>query len=103
MGKRQIALTGIDGFDDFWRVYPKKEAKKDAQKAWTQLHPSLTLQQQILNALSWQRMKPQWLKDDGAYVPNAATWLRGERWTDERPSIPALSEQTVKTLRAIYG
>ena len=38
-----------------------------------------------LATLAWQCRSEQWLRDDGAYVPYAGTYLRGERWTDEPP------------------
>lgn len=73
-----------DGFANFWASYPKKEAKKDAYKAWSKLRPSPELQAQMLTALSWQREQRDWTKDGGTFVPLPASWIRGERWTDER-------------------
>ena len=68
-----------DGFAAFWAAYPKRQARKDALKAWEELRPTLELQQTILDALKWQ--VPSW--PDLAYVPLPARYLRGERWTDE--------------------
>lgn len=34
-------------------------------------------------ALAQHRMLPHWAKDGGRFVPNPATWLNQERWTDE--------------------
>ena len=68
-----------DGFDTFWQTYPRRQARKDALKAWRQLRPSAEVQQAILDALQWQ--VPAW--PDLAYAPLPATYLRGERWTDE--------------------
>lgn len=31
----------------------------------------------------------QWIKDKGQYVPNGATYLRGERWQDEFEKPPS--------------
>lgn len=71
-------------FDQFWARYPRRVARKDAQKAWAQVNADDALGA-ILDALAWQATQPAWTKDDGAFVPYPATWLRGERWTDERP------------------
>ena len=68
-----------EGFAAFWQAYPKRQARKDALKAWRQLRPSAEVQQAILDALQWQ--VPAW--PDLAYAPLPATYLRGERWTDE--------------------
>lgn len=72
-------------FNQFWAVYPRRVNKKEARKAWDQLHPPPELVTEILAALAWQVRQPQWLKDDGAFIPHAATWLRAERWEDEPP------------------
>jgi len=72
-----------DDFDTFWAAYPRKTAKADARKAWQRLAPDAALVTAILEALVWQRRQPQWVKDSGEFIPYPATWLRGERWTDE--------------------
>jgi hypothetical protein len=81
--RRTPAHTADPGFDAFWAVYPRHASKLDAQKAWAALAPSPALLATILDAVAWQKTTPQWTKDGGAYVPYAASWLRGERWMDE--------------------
>ena len=69
-------------FSDFWGMYPRRVAKKDARKAWDKINPKL--HNQILTALfEWSRI---W-KDRGEieYIPYPASWLNGERWEDEYP------------------
>lgn len=69
-------------FNAFWQSYPNKKAKMAAAKAWHKNKPSL---QVTLDALAWQKRQPGWTKEDGAYVPHAATWINGHRWEDEPP------------------
>jgi hypothetical protein len=76
-----------DAFAQFWSIYPRRVARKDALKAWAQLNPDAATVQAILDALAWQVKQEQWRRDDGAYVPYAATYLRGERWTDDPPKV----------------
>jgi len=71
------------GFDEFWSSYPKKVGKAPACKAWAKLKPDDDLRQTILAALASHRKSVQWQKDDGQYIPNAATWLNQRRWEDE--------------------
>lgn len=78
----------MDQFALFWAAYPRRVAKKEARKAWAQVDGAAHLDA-ILSALAWQVAQPSWTKDDGAFVPHPATWLRGERWDDERPQIGA--------------
>jgi hypothetical protein len=75
-------------FDRFWAAYPRKQAKPEARKAWAKLAPSAALLDEMLAALAWQVASPQWTKDDGQYIPHPATWLRGERWSDEPVRVP---------------
>ncbi len=70
----------------FWAKYPKRQAKQDAWKAWQQLEPDAAEVEEILAALEWQVEQDDWVKADGQYCPLPATYLRGERWTDERRS-----------------
>lgn len=90
-------------FDAFWKAYPRKTAKGLARKAWAKIHPDAAITQKMLEALTWQRLQPQWLKDGGQYIPLPATYLNQERWEDEPVNVPQFSQRTVNSLRAIYG
>lgn len=70
-------------FDKFWQAYPKKVSKKQAQKSWKKINPSLELFEKILKALEMVKQTEQWEKDNGKFIPYPATWLNQERWTDE--------------------
>ena len=70
-------------FAEFWEIYPKKVAKKDAERAWKKV--SLAEYPEIITSLEKWKLSNGWTKDGGQYIPNAATWLNGERWKDEAP------------------
>ncbi len=70
-------------FDTFWTNYPKKVGKGDALKSWMKINPSEELVSKMLFTLAWQVKSDQWEKDKGQFIPNPATWLNQERWTDE--------------------
>lgn len=70
-------------FDKFWQAYPKKVSKKQAQKSWKKINPSLELFEKILKALEMVKQTEQWKKDNGKFIPYPATWLNQERWNDE--------------------
>lgn len=83
-------------FDQFWAAYPKRVAKVEAQKAWTKIKPDAVLLALILKAIENQKAGADWLRDDGQYIPNPASWLRAGRWLDEvrayvapAPKLPA--------------
>ena len=79
-GKREIDW-GL--FERFWAAYPKKRAKKNAQRAWAKLNPDLELCRRMSAALERDKASRDWLRDGGAYIPYPATWLNGRRWEDE--------------------
>lgn len=72
----------IPDFADFYTIYPRHEARKDALKAWGKLSPP-DQRDAIVGAAAWRRT---FLDRGLEYTPLPATWLRGERWTDELPS-----------------
>ena len=79
----QRPRVAADGFDRFWAAYPKKKAKADALRAWKGIGPDEALLGRMLAAIERQARSEQWVKDDGAFIPFPATWLRGSRWEDE--------------------
>ncbi len=72
-------VSSASAFEMFWQLYPRKQAKKDAEKAWKQARLTGDVVAAIMQALNWQI--PQW--DNPHYIPLPASYIRGERWTDE--------------------
>ncbi|MHC8408317.1 YdaU family protein [Pseudomonas sp. TMB3-21] len=76
-----------DLFPKFWALYPRKQDKAKALKAWTKLKVNDELFNLIAKGLAAQVVSADWLKDGGKYVPMPTTWLNGKRWEDEvKPS-----------------
>lgn len=71
------------GFDEFWKSYPKKRSKGDAEKAFTKLNPSRELLTKMLNALEQAKTCKDWARDNGQFVPYPATWIRAKGWEDD--------------------
>ena len=67
-----------EGFDEFWTLYPRKEAKQAALKAWRKVRPDEL--PAILAGLRASIQKVQWQE---GVIPHASTWLNGRRWEDE--------------------
>lgn len=80
----------MSDFADFWAIYPKRVAKKDAEKAWARLTPDQRFA--AINALPVHVR--YWLAAGTAkeYLPHPATWLWGHRWEDEL-EMPEAPEQ----------
>jgi hypothetical protein len=66
-------------FDAFWAVYPRREGKGAARKAWDKACRKANPQDIIIGAKRYAadpNREPQ-------YTAHAATWLNAERWTDD--------------------
>jgi uncharacterized protein YdaU (DUF1376 family) len=75
-------IKPLSDFDMFWIAYPKKVGKEAARKAWAKANPDIAT---VLNTLEWQKVSPQWFKNNGLYIPNPSTWLNQHRWEDQKP------------------
>lgn len=72
-------------FDTFWAAYPRRVAKADAKKAFDKAMRKTTLET-ILSAIeSYKKHKPEYCD-----FAHPATWLNGERWTDEWEPPPTI-------------
>lgn len=80
-------------FAQFWNEYPKKVAKKDAERAWSKIPLDDLLFKRIMAGLDRARASPNWIKDKGQYIPHPATWLNGKRWEDEHGQYQAPGEE----------
>ena len=68
------------GFEEFWKEYPRKEGKQKARAAFEKVNVPLSV---LLTALENHKRSAQWNKNNGEFIPHAATWLNGKRWEDE--------------------
>ncbi len=94
----QLTQKLAQGFVAFYSRYPRKEAKKDAIKAWGQVvNDDPAIEAQIHAALDWQI--PHWESLDWYTPPLPASYLRGERFTDEQPAPPKPKTATVVLTR----
>ncbi len=81
-------------FLSFYEEYPRKVAKPHAYKAWLKI--ALTengMLEAIMSGLAKWKKSPDWLKDNGQYIPHPATWLNGRRWEDEIIETPKKANQ----------
>ena len=95
-------------FAVFYGLYPRKMARKDAEKAWNKLTPDQQLEciEAMPNYLKYWKIK-ETAKD---FIPYPATFLNQERWTDEidieplkKPKLPfyATEELTLKKAQEV--
>lgn len=76
-----IVENSYCSFDEFWKLYPKKVGKAQAEKAWKKLKVDEALLETMKKAIERQKRSKQW--KDKQFIPYPATWLNGRRWEDE--------------------
>lgn len=79
-------------FQRFWQAYPKKRNRGTAEKAFAKVKPDEALLARILQAVEVAKRRDDWRKDNGQFVPYAASWLNAKGWEDE-PDAPIAGPQ----------
>lgn len=94
-------------FAEFYAVYPKKAGRAEALKAWKAKKLDRLADTIIADVKRRQVEHRGWLE---GFTPNPATYLRGERWTDEiepirKASVTAVpqSDDISQTLHSLPG
>lgn len=65
-------------FEQFWSIFPRKVAKKSAQKAWEK-NGCDSIADKIIASL--KKQVQHW--SDPKFIPHPATWINAGRWDDE--------------------
>ena len=65
-------------FEDWWKVYPRKESKWAAMVAWRKVDADLY---QVVMAATGVYAKSE--QGKGSFCPHGSTWLNARRWEDD--------------------
>lgn len=66
----------------FWEIYPRKDGKQNAMRAWAQIDPDMPLFAKIVADVRRRVKSDQWIRDNGQFIPHASTYLNQRRWDD---------------------
>jgi len=83
-------------FEDFWKAYPKKKSKGQAEKTWKKIKPNATLFSEMLVGIEKAKKSPGWTKDNGEYIPYPSSWLNAKGWEDEATEVERRIEITTE-------
>lgn len=85
-------------FAEFWNIYPRRDYKNAARRAWGNLFGTLPPKPEtlaaILAAVRRDRASDQWREDGGRYIPNAAKWLENRPWEARNDALPPPSPKS---------
>ena len=93
--KRNNPYSPQELFERFWKAYPKKKSKGDAEKAWLKILPSEQLLETMVSTIEIAKTSEDWTKEKGQYIPYPASWLNAKGWLDEYT--PANETQSKKS------
>jgi len=72
-----------DGFDVFYKAYPRKVGKTAAGKAFAKAKAGAHLVD-ILADIASRQSSGEWTAEKAQFIPHPATYLNGKRWEDEQ-------------------
>lgn len=78
----------VEGFEEFWRTYPRRVGKGAALKAF-QRAVRRSAPGVIIAAAAKYRDDPERKSKEIQFTPHPATWLNQERWKDEATPVAA--------------
>ena len=101
LGATAAVPPSVDGFDEFWKAWPRKHGLKKARAEWAKI---TTPTDEILSAAR------RWADHYGArrtelkWIPEPSNWLRDERWKEDLPLLRTerneISEQVANSAPA---
>lgn len=102
--KEIVKKNTFSDFELFWEIYPKKEAKKTAQKCFERL--SIETQKKAIEAIRnhtqyWAMKYGDGEKFSKQYIPIASTWINNERWEDIFDTTPTIKTKTPEEMEKI--
>lgn len=72
----------MEGFDQFWQAYPRRDSRGDAEKAWAKAIKLATPEEIIAGA---KRYAASRVGQDQTYTKTPGPWLNAKKWLDTPP------------------
>lgn len=72
-----------DEFQEVWTIYPRKEGRKNALKAYIKARKNGTSKETILNGLNAYIGKIKAEKTDSQFIKHGSSWFAQECWLDD--------------------
>ena len=92
----------LSTFEQFWKAYPKKKSKGQAEKAFFKINPDEQLLAIMIAKIEQAKKSEDWIKEKGKYIQYPATWLEAKGWEDEEPEThPLAGKVSDKTIQNI--
>lgn len=95
MSPKSRGTVGSEAFEKFWAAYPtnRKFDKAGCYRKWVKRGLD-AIADEVMLALRVDVASEQWRREDGRYVPHAATWLNQERYVRVQLLVKAVTDAT---------
>lgn len=94
----RVPAVRIEGFEDWWKAYPRKVGKGAARTAYLAAVKRGASEQDLAAALRRQ----QWPAEE-RFIPHARTWLTQDRWQDEPGHAAPHAETLTDTIAGLMA
>jgi hypothetical protein len=99
---KDLINNKLSSFEQFYKSYPKKKSRGQAEKAFSKINPDEQLLTKILESVERAKKSEDWIKEKCKYIPHPATWLNAKGWLDEEPEThPLAGKVSDKTIQNI--
>ena len=85
-----------EDFNRFWKAYPSKKNKRTAALKFKKLREKKSTPEFLaflIEDIECRAKGHEWLKNNGEFIPHAATYLNQERWNDPAPNVSAIQSR----------
>jgi hypothetical protein len=89
-------------FELWWKHYPKKVGKKAALAEWMKLEgvdDGFTAR--AIATLEWQHRQPEWVKENGQFIPDPERYIKRGRFSDEPRDAVGITDRDVRTANVL--
>lgn len=69
-------------FDSFWKTYPKKRGREEAQKEFEKICKTETELKRILDGVEKWKKSNDWKKNNGRYIQSPVNFLKNRQWEE---------------------
>lgn len=87
-------------FEDFWSVYPRRNGKGAARKAFLAQTARGVSAAEIVVAAGAYAQRCRQIGKEAQFIPYPATWLNQERWEDDEEQAPQVRSRMDDAMRS---
>lgn len=84
---KRNGIEDPESWERFWRAYPRKKDKGNAERAWNKAIADGATPDEIMNGVLFYRL--DCANKEAQYIKYPATWLNARGWQDEPDPAPA--------------